>query len=142
VRTLKKRFRTDVREFEALNRELAEFLDANAVRPGVAYAVHLAVEEMVLNVMKHAYGGNTDRFVDLALEVNAPDVTVQIEDDGAPFDPRQVLPPALDVPARERRVGGLGIHLVRSVAESLDYERAGERNRVRIRITPASAFGS
>jgi hypothetical protein len=46
--------------------------------------------------------------------------------------------PDLDTPIDRRRNGGLGIHLVRSMAESLEYERIGDRNHVRIRIVPAS----
>jgi anti-sigma regulatory factor (Ser/Thr protein kinase) len=137
VPTFKRRIKNDPREFEPLNRDLAEFLEENGVAARVAYVVHLAAEEMLLNVMKHAYGGARDRWADLTLEIDDGRATLHIEDDGAPFDPRSVPEPDFVQLMQQHRIGGLGIHLVRSMADSLEYERTGGRNHVRIRISPS-----
>jgi serine/threonine-protein kinase RsbW len=61
-------------------------------------------------------------------------VVLVLEDDSAPFDPRSA--PAFDKtkPLEERGPRGMGIHLVRSLAESFAYERVGKRNRQQVVI--------
>ncbi|MGH8701072.1 MAG: ATP-binding protein, partial [Burkholderiales bacterium] len=53
-----------------------------------------------------------------------------IEDDGVPFNPLAMPAPDVSTPLRERRVGGIGIHFVRSLMDGVAYDRAGERNRL------------
>ena len=51
-----------------------------------------------------------------------------ITDNGVPFDPLTAPVPSLDVPAEERPIGGLGVHFIRTVTDSVTYAREGERN--------------
>jgi serine/threonine-protein kinase RsbW len=68
--------------------------------------------------------------VTIGIVVSAEDVTVTIDDDRSPFSPLDG--PALDVeaPLDQRRTGGMGLHLVRSMTDSLSYERVDGRNRL------------
>ena len=56
-----------------------------------------------------------------------------IEDDGPPFDPTSLETPDVDAPLEAREVGGLGLHLIRSMA-TLRHERVDDRNRVEVLI--------
>jgi anti-sigma regulatory factor (Ser/Thr protein kinase) len=67
--------------------------------------------------------------------VDEEDLTLVVEDDGRPFDPLRDAPcPDLDSPLELRREGGLGLHLVRHMADETVYERVGQANRVRMRV--------
>ena len=95
--------------------------------PDRALHVQLAVEEAAANVCTHAYRG---RAGPLRLRVlSDPDaLRVEVSDEGTPFDPLAQKPPDLTGDLMQRPVGGVGIHLIRSVTDNLEYERRGDRN--------------
>jgi serine/threonine-protein kinase RsbW len=64
------------------------------------------------------------------LALDAGRLSIEVEDDGIPFDPRAVPAPDLDAPVEARRPGGLGIPLCRALMERIDYERSGGLNRL------------
>ena len=55
-------------------------------------------------------------------------VSAEVEDDGRPFDPLAVPEPDIEKSIDERKVGGLGIYLVRTLMDSLEYERRSDKN--------------
>lgn len=91
-------------------------------------AVQLAVEEAVTNVINHGYtDGQPHTFtVDLSLEDRR--LTTIITDDAAAYDP--LARPDVDTskPLEEREIGGLGVHLVKKLMDSAQYERRDGRN--------------
>jgi anti-sigma regulatory factor (Ser/Thr protein kinase) len=90
--------------------------------------LHLILDEVVINIMKHAYAGDESRVIDVSLERRGDRLTARVEDDGPPFDPTTAPPPPFDVPIEKRRIGGLGIHIVRTLADTITYRREHERN--------------
>ncbi len=89
--------------------------------------VELAVEEALMNVCLHAYGG---RGGDASLEAGRTEegFVVEIEDAGPPFDPLSAPAPDTSAPLEARPVGGLGILLLRRVTDAARWRREGERN--------------
>jgi anti-sigma regulatory factor (Ser/Thr protein kinase) len=124
----------DLRELVRVNAAANEILDRHGIGERTAYATNLALEELVSNVIRHGYpeGGRHD--IELALRVTAAGIELRIEDDGRAFDPLKAPAPELHVPLAERKIGGLGIHLVRRFAREMRYERRGERNVLWVRI--------
>ena len=53
-----------------------------------------------------------------------------LEDDARPFDPLTASPPDLCSEVGQRPIGGLGIHIVRTIMDRVAYERVGDRNRL------------
>jgi anti-sigma regulatory factor (Ser/Thr protein kinase) len=100
------------------------------VPPGTSFKVRLVMEELVLNLIDHATGSATDR-IDLSITVEPGRVVLTLEDDNNSFDPRSA--PAFDKtkPLEDRSPRGMGIHLVRSMTEEMNYARVGDRNRLR-----------
>ncbi len=66
------------------------------------------------------------------------EITVEIEDDGRAFDPFDAPPPDLTSSIEERAIGGLGVHLVRSLTDDASYERRDGRNIVTLRKRAAA----
>ena len=94
----------------------------------VAEQVALAVDEAATNVLEHAYEGATDRVVEVEMDDAGPDLCVDILDDGAAFDPESL--PSLDVKTleKERRTGGLGVHLMGRIMDSVTFRRRAKQN--------------
>ncbi len=96
--------------------------------PELVFRVQLAIEEVVLNVMDYGYDEGVHEF-ELILTSEADTLTIEVVDDGRPFDPLNDVPtPDLEATVEERKVGGLGIHLVRTMMDQVNYRREQGRN--------------
>ena len=123
----------DTSEVPRLNDFVAEVCEAVGLESIVAMQVKLAIEEAVVNVMKYAYPQGTRG--DVTIEAVSNDVRLKftIIDSGKPFDPTVLPEVDTTLPAKERRIGGLGIHIVRQFMDSINYERSGNLNILAIR---------
>jgi len=106
----------------------------------VSFAVQLCLEEAVANIIM--YGATRDDPLEIAVELerNGGNLVARIEDNGRQFDPTRAPPPVAARSLEEAKVGELGIHLMRSFATGMDYERRDGRNRLTLRFveTPLS----
>ena len=112
----------------------ADFLEAHAIPPDITYAVDLTLEELVTNVIKYGYDDDARHEIKASISIEPGHLVVLVEDDGHEFDPTLVPTPDIEKPLEERKVGGLGIHLVRNVSESISYRREANKNIVTARI--------
>ena len=109
------------------------FCAQQGVAASVGFAINVSLEELLGNTI--AYGDADDGAHEIVVTIwrEAGDFVIDIVDDARPFDPTAVAPPDLDVPLAQRAIGGLGIELVRGMMDGLEYQREGQRNRVRLR---------
>ena len=129
---LKLAIKNEMSELPAVNAALAAFLASHGVPQRAAYAVNLAIDELVVNVMRYAYVDDDVHIIDLQLAIQGEQIILRIVDDGRPFDPR--TGPALDLHAEDREVGGLGLLMVLDMVDVLKYQRIEETNCVEVRI--------
>jgi len=94
----------------------------------VAERLSLAVDEAATNVLEHAYKGATDREVELRFDDRGADFRVELVDTGQMVDPRAVPQVDLDRFVTERRTGGLGMHLMEKIMDSVTFRRSARRN--------------
>ena len=87
------------------------------------------------------YSTTTDNRLKIVVEVERRDQTLvaRIEDNGSAFDPTQVRRPLVPASLAEAKVGNLGIHLMRSFAAGMHYERRDSRNRLTMRFVEEGA---
>lgn len=114
-----------------------EFIESFCIRHAIARAtmlrLMLMVEELFTNAVEHAHDGGADAPIRLGLECSAGEVTLFYEEAAPPFDVlarTRENPPDFDLPADQRPVGGLGIHLVDQLADSARYAREDGCNRL------------
>ena len=79
-----------------------------------------AVDELVCNVIEHGYAGRPGD-IEVAFVRSPDEVVFRIRDDAPPFDPTSVPEPPLHVPLAERKLGGMGVHLARSLTDGFDH---------------------
>ncbi len=109
-----------------LTDDVTDFLQSAGVDARAVHHVTLVLDELLTNMFCHGSAPETRATVAIAVE---PDrVTGEIGDWGKPFDPRDAPAPDLNAPLEERRVGGLGLHLVRQLTSALDYRREANQN--------------
>ncbi len=97
----------------------AEGAEAAGFRGEDRERIVLGVTEGVTNVMRHGYRGATDQAIDLRLYAPPGTFRLEIEDYGEFVDPAQIRSRALE----DLRPGGLGVHLMRSTMDSVEYRK-------------------
>jgi serine/threonine-protein kinase RsbW len=122
------------RDFDALDHIfefISEFFVANAIEESNSFDVQLIIEELFTNLVKYSKGGTHEIPIRLKktgehLEIRLTDVDVEA------FD--MTLMPEVDTQKRisEKKVGGLGLHLVRKMAEDISYEYVDRQSRITI----------
>ena len=116
------------RVLDEIDARLAEL----PVSPKRKYAVRLALDELLSNVIRYAYDDAAAHRIELRLDPGAPFV-LTIADDGKPFDPTaDAPPPVLAGPVEDRPIGGLGLHILKQMGLKLAYRRDGRRNVLRV----------
>ncbi|MCY3506699.1 MAG: ATP-binding protein [Chloroflexi bacterium] len=98
----------------------------------LVFRVNLVLEELILNIMDYgAEGGDAD--ISLVIESESDSITIDLSDSGRPFDPLTEAPePDLTAAVEERRVGGLGVHLTKTLMDDVRYSHENGRNRLNI----------
>jgi len=91
------------------------------------FQLQLAVDEVVSNIIIHGYTHQTGP-IHLTIWKENEKVNIQIKDRGEPFDPLKVDTPDLSVPLKERSPGGLGIHFLKTVTDSVHYQFKDGKN--------------
>ena len=91
--------------------------------------LNMALDDLLNNVVQYAFpNDSTEHQIEVEGDVRDDSVILTITDDGIPFNPLTVAPPDLSLLLHEREVGGLGIHLVRSMFDEVSYHRNVGRN--------------
>ena len=116
------RFLALVRDVTKKMADVAGFDDPTAGR------LALAVDEATTNVIEHAYHGAPGHQIELRFEDRGPDFRVDVVDTGAMVDPRSIPRVELDRYVHERRTGGLGVHLMEKIMDSVTFRRSARRN--------------
>jgi len=118
-------------------RRLAVWIEGWAARDlsaDLSFAVQLCLEEAVANIMM--YSAAQDAPLEIAVEVERTDqaLVARIEDNGSAFDPTRAPRPTVPASLAQAKAGNLGIHLMRSFAGGMHYERRDSRNRLTMRF--------
>ena len=96
------------------------------------FRVHLVLEELVLNIIDYGFDdGKDDHELVVVLMSEDDNLTIEITDDGIPFDPlHDAKIPDTDAPLEDRPIGGLGVHLVRTMMDEVSYRREDGKNHL------------
>lgn len=125
--------KNDVSELEKVLSLVSDLCARNSLPPDIEYDLNLALDEMITNVARHAYPEGGEHHFTVEVNLSNGEFVARIEDDGVAFDPTSHPDPDLDAPLEVRKVGGLGIFLVRQIMTSIEYQRVEGKNLLILR---------
>lgn len=129
----KLKIEANVENLERISGFVSEVMREAKVDAGAIPKVLLAVDEACTNIALYAYPERKG-YIRLACWLDQDDFVISIEDKGKSFNPCSVPPPNLDVNLDDRRVGGLGIHFMRTFMDEISYSydpKAGNKLTMR-----------
>jgi anti-sigma regulatory factor (Ser/Thr protein kinase) len=129
----------DIQEVARVIDRLELFFVEEDIAPQQGMRFCLAIDELITNIMSYGLVDRSDGEISLTVEHREAALHAEIVDNGPEFDPfsKEVHAPSgtLD----ERKIGGLGITLVKAVMDSLEYQYDGGFNRLKIKMKLTAA---
>lgn len=129
----RKEFPREIDSLEEIFAFLRAFADEHEFDERTVFCINLVVEELFTNMVRHNLGGGDT--VTLALDHDDEQVFLELVDvDVEPFDESKVAAVPVEAGIDARRPGGLGVHLVRTMVDDLEYDYQIEDRRMRISV--------
>jgi anti-sigma regulatory factor (Ser/Thr protein kinase) len=112
------------------NEEAERWLESYQPGPEVLNLVLLAIEEVVTNCIEYGYDDDDEHTIVIVLSISDGKLIMEVIDDGHRFDPLHQPAPDFSLEVQDRPIGGLGIYLLRKLADHISYERRDGTNRL------------
>ena len=90
--------------------------------------IRLACEELVMNITSYAYPEDVEGFLEVDVEKTDERIVIRFKDGGMPFNPLEHKKPDTKLPWKQRRIGGLGIFLVKKKMDDVRYAYEDNKN--------------
>ena len=114
----------DLREISGVAARIDEFCAARELPEQIAYAVNLAIDEILTNTISYGYDDDDPHRIELIVRLEAGALIVVTVDDSRAFDPSLVEPVRdFDSSIEDRALGGLGLFLVQQMMDDVEYQR-------------------
>lgn len=113
----------EIREFVGDIARAGKFSDKDI------YNIQLASDEAASNIIEHAYEGVSDGVLEISCGLKSGVLTIILVDHGESFDPSEVPMPNLKADLSERKIGGLGLYLMRKLMDEVYYDADPQNNR-------------
>ncbi len=117
------RLQNSLKELSSITHAIDEIVGFWALAPTLSMTLNLLIEEAFTNIVYYAYQDAENHEIELVFEKHQDRLIIRLIDDGKPYDPLQSVYPELDLPVEERKIGGLGIYLMREMTDKLTYQR-------------------
>lgn len=122
----------DIQTVPQLNVFIDTFCEQLDVDMDTVASLNLALEEAVVNVMEYAYPKGVG-YVYITVESEGDSILFTLKDKGLPFDPTKKEEVDTTLPAEQRPIGGLGIHLVRRIMDEIVYDYKDGMNILKLK---------
>lgn len=126
--------RNDPDEIGRLPGLLESFSEGHDLPPAVIARLNLILEELATNVMHYGFRGGEEDRIEIDLQRQPSSILFRFRDNGAPYNPLEAPAAAVDAPLEDRVPGGLGLHLVREIADAITYRFADGWNELDLRL--------
>jgi anti-sigma regulatory factor (Ser/Thr protein kinase) len=124
----------DFEELAGLCHKVHNFLENKQIPAAPVYKIDLALEEMLTNVIKYSYDDEGRHEINVSLQLDKDRILLEMRDDGHEFDPLATPAAELSDEIAQRQVGGMGIHLTRSMVDAISYSRKDNYNIITISV--------
>ncbi len=111
-----------------------EFLTTAGEATPRIYKICMIIDELFNNVVSYAFSDSEHHDIELVISSGENGIEMTVTDDGIAFNPLGKAAPDTSVPIEDRPIGGLGLHLIRSMANNINYKRTGKFNILHIEL--------
>lgn len=115
-------------ELENLSRNIEKFCELNNLSGRNLFELNLVIDEVFTNIISYAFRDKKEHRIKIDVEIIDQEILIRVEDDGVPFDPTAVPANDLNCPVEDRKIGGIGIHIINKIMNSVFYERIKDKN--------------
>ena len=120
--------KNELSEIDNVNAGFEQFAREHDLPAVIGQKMGIAFDDLLNNVISYAFRDDGGHNVEIKAELAGSRLTITISDDGVPFNPLGIQAPDTSLSVDERKLGGLGIHLVRNLVDDISYQRRINRN--------------
>jgi serine/threonine-protein kinase RsbW len=122
--------KNDTSEIKRINLIVREYLKDLNPDHEILFQIELALEEIVVNIINYAFPENGTYEIEISISYDKPYFIIEVTDKGKAFNPLESEAPDFTAKLEERKIGGLGIHLVKSFMDKIIYKRINRENHL------------
>lgn len=123
-------FKNQLSEITRLHEVVASYCDQHQVSQDIQQIINLALEELIVNTISYGFTDQNEHDIVVSFNIIHNELIAIIEDDGIAFNPLTSNSPDFEANLADMRIGGLGIHLVKTMVDKIEYERINSKNRL------------
>jgi serine/threonine-protein kinase RsbW len=122
------RLKNDITEIQQLKDTMIDYGKTHHISTEIIHDIKLVLEEVVCNIIYYGYEDAQEHQIEIDVVLNQSLFVLTITDDGKPFNPLDAPEPNFDIPFEDRQIGGIGIHLIRTLMDTVKYRREQGKN--------------
>lgn len=126
--TYKKKVRATTKNLSVIRDFVSDHAESHGFSPNHIADIRLAVDEACTNIIKHAYKNDASKELNIQIEVDEQKLIVTIMDKGEGFDVRTYQKPNIRKQIKEKRRGGMGVHLMLQLMDEVTYQVKNDQN--------------
>ena len=127
------RVKNTFEEIPVMESEIENFARLHEIQDKTINRLNLVIDEIFSNIVKYAYEDSAEHEIEFAVNLRNKTITLIFTDDGKEFNPLKSTDADITLSIDERKIGGLGIQLIKKIADEIEYERMDNRNILTIR---------
>ncbi len=115
-------------EIEHVCDMVKDFSKKHSVADKIIFTLHLALDEILTNIISYGFSDNNDHLIDICYTLSGDELTLKIVDDSNPYDPANAPTPDVEASLEDRKIGGLGIYLIKNMMDKINYSSKNGKN--------------
>lgn len=124
------RIKNQVSEIAKVSHKFNDFSTQHQLPKKISHEFDLALDEILNNIITYGYRDQNEHEIKIEIHYTGTLLILIIEDDGRKFNPLDIPEPDTKSSIEERRVGGLGIHLIRKAMDDITYKYENKKNNL------------
>ena len=122
--------KSDLSELETLCQHLNKFGQITGLSEACITDINICLDELFTNTISYGFEDDLEHIIRFTINLDNKVLTLNIEDEGIPFNPLEKKDPEIPADLIDVRIGGLGIHIVRKLMDDISYKREQGKNRL------------
>jgi anti-sigma regulatory factor (Ser/Thr protein kinase) len=132
MKALKINLTKNISDLTMLVTKLEKFFEENNIS-SISMPMTLILEELYTNTITHGASDGRDIFIEINLGIDKNELVMTYKDNGIPFNVLELPGPDLTASIENREVGGLGVHYVKTLTDSVEYECLEKQNVLKMK---------